>query len=140
MASKTGYPGSNQLDAVGAGRVAISGRITTANGTAPTITAGSGFTVARTAEGRFTVTLTRAVMEIVAIHVDLARETLSVGTTTGANELVQCYVDQDTITTSVFEVQIALCTDISAGVNALDDQPGSEIHFTVIGRYSSIDS
>lgn len=139
MGSKSGYPGSNQLDAVGMGRVLIAGRITTADGTAPTITAGSGFTVARTAEGRFTITLSRAVMEIVSIVVSLAREGLP-SITSDIRELVQCFVDQDTIDTDSFEVQLRLTDTLGTTPDAvLDDQPGAEIHFQVIGRYSSVD-
>lgn len=139
MSGKSGYPGAQQLDINGVGLCMVAGSFTTANGTVPVNRAGRGWTVVRDGEGKWTVTLSRAFMEIVSIVVSLARETLPGGTTTGTTELVQCFVDQDTIDTDSFQVQVGLTNDIATGAFVYDDQPGAEIHFQLIGRYSSID-
>ncbi len=126
----------------GVGRALIAGKFTTADGTAPTGVTGEGFTVARTAEGRFTVTINSdpRPSQIISLLVGLHREGLP-SITSDVRELVQCYVDQDTLTASVFEVQVRLTNTIGTTPDAvLDDQPGAEIHFQAFVQYAGSNS
>lgn len=132
MSGKSGYPGAQQLDCNGIGLCLIAGSFTTADGAEPTIRSGKGFTVSRDAEGVWLVTLSRPFSEIVAITATIAAETLT-------NELDLVVVDQDSITTSAFKLKRVFNADTSANASAADDQPGDEIHFILVGRYSSID-
>lgn len=139
MSSKSGYPRSHQPDIVGNGMVFVAGAFTLVNDAAPTVREGTGWTVARTSEGIFTVTFRQAFMAAPIVVASLARETLP---TEDTRELTQAFVDQDTLTTTGFAVNVYYVADldVDAGppTNVLDDDPGSEIHFIAVGRYSSL--
>lgn len=126
----------------GVGRGVIAGKFTTANGTAPTDVVGEGFSVVRTAEGRFTVTLNSDPLpsQIVSVLVGLHREGLP-SITSDVRELVQCFIDQDTLTASVFEIQVRLTDTLGTTPDAvLDDQPGAEIHFIAVVQFAGSNS
>lgn len=108
----------------GVGRAIIAGRFTTVGSGDPTVVVGEGFTVARTATGRYTVTLTAtpAPSQIISVVAQAAPETLT-------NELVEVWVDQDSITNLVFEIRLEVGADTSAAATALADDTGAEIHF-----------
>lgn len=102
----------------------VSGRLTTVNGSNPTILQGKGFTAARTGEGTIRITLTTdpLPMKILAVIAGYAPETLT-------NELHEVWVDQDSITNKIFDLVTVINADTSGGASAADDDPGSEIHF-----------
>jgi hypothetical protein len=116
-------------------RALVTGSFETANGAAPTITGGEGFTVTREAEGRWTVALLEPCVKIETVLVSQARETLP---TDGGAELVEVVVDQDSIDTDSFEVK-AYLKDASDGAAApaLDDQPGMRVSFIAVVKETS---
>lgn len=111
----------------GPARVTVGGMFTTVNGADPTVKRGQGFTVARAAEGRWTVTLDEPVNAFDAILVSVAPETLT-------HELYSVFVDQDSIDTDSFEIRLLTNADTSAGASALDDEPGAMISFIALCR------
>lgn len=121
------------LQTVGVGRVLIAGRFTTVNGAVPTVIEGTGFTVARSGEGDWLVTITTepAPSQIISLMVDMARETLIV---TDTSELYQTFVDQDSITNAAFHILNYKLADIDVDDTggSLEDDPGSEISFIAV--------
>ena len=115
----------------GPGRAIVAGMFTTVNGASPTAVRGQGFTVAWVAEGRWTVTLDKPVNAFDAILVSVAAETLFGA---GTQELIEVYVDQDSIDTDSFEIVQLRNTDTSGAASALQDDPGSMISFLAVCR------
>lgn len=134
---------SQPVQSFGVGRAIIAGKFTTQNGTVVTSLVGEGFSVARTAEGRFTVTITSDPLpsQIVSVIATIHPEGLPM-TTSDVRELVHAYIDQDTITHKVFEIQVRLYNSIGATDPdaVLDDQPGAEIHFIAIVQIAGSNS
>jgi hypothetical protein len=116
------------LKAVGTSRVVVAGSFVT-HGTTPTVHSGAGFSVARVADGRYTVTLSQSPYEIESVVVSVAPETIA------TPSIVQ--VDQDTIDNNSFEVRLL---QEGVAVFALADDAGSEIHFIAVCRNSSVDN
>lgn len=115
----------------GPSRVMVAGSFVTVNGSSPTSVRGVGFTVAWVAEGRWTVTLQEAVNAIDSITLGVAPETLFGA---GTQELIEVYVDQDSIDTDSFEIVQLRNTDTSGAASALQDDPGSMISFQAVCR------
>ena len=115
----------------GPSRCVVAGMFTTVNGASPTAVRGVGFTVAWVAEGRWTVTLQEPVNAFDSIVVSVAAETLFGA---GSQELIEVYVDQDSIDTDSFEIVQMRNTDTSGAASALQDDPGSMISFIAVCR------
>lgn len=121
----------------GPSRVIVAGMFTTLNDASPTAKRGKGFTVAWVAEGRWTVTLDKPVNAFDAILVSVAPETVFGA---GTQELIEVYVDQDSITTQAFEIVQMRNSDTSGAASALADDPGSMISFMAVCRVGNYDA
>ena len=126
------HQGLNPWVALGKGRVSIAGSFTTVNGSSPTVTTGSGFTVARTGEGVWTITLDESPRAIVSFNHSIAAKTAGV-----PSVLVED-IDGRTGTT-VFTLENYLASALSTVTWAAADDPGSIISFEVIARNTSVD-
>ena len=128
--------GLHPLRVAGPGRAIIAGGFTTVNGANPTAINGWGISsIVRDGEGLWTVTLIDPVVQIDAVLVDIALEDLP---GSGANENVNCFVDQDTITTQAFQIEVTTVDDTSANAPAASDEPGSYISFVVVAKLTSV--
>lgn len=117
-----GFP----LTMQGPGRVLIAGSfVTVGSGNPSTATRrGRGYTVVRTAAGRYTVTLNNAVVAFDSIVATVAPET--------AGTALVATIDEDSITTSVFEIRVENLSD------ALTDDAGSRVNFMAVARTTNV--
>lgn len=123
-----GYPVSN----LGPGRILVGGSFVTAGSGSPTSVRGHGFSVARTAAGRYTVTLDDPVRAFDAILLSEAAETLP-----GSNvdEFHRLLLDEDVTDTDSFEIRLYILDDMSgSGAPALGDDAGTRISFLCLCR------
>ncbi len=117
--------GSYPVHIVGPERVLVAGSFETVNDAAPTSIRGNGFTVARTAEGVWTVTITdRAPQQIDAIYAWCEIET--------ETDVCICQGDVDNTTASTFRIQLWVAPAPASPVFAAADEPGSRIHFMCV--------
>jgi len=128
--------GMHPLRIAAPGRGIVAGTFTTVNGSSPTAVQGRGWSVARDGEGLWTVTLTDAVQGFDAIVVTPWMEDLPAN---GTNENVNCVVDQDSVTTQAFQIELTITDDTTgAGGPSASDEPGTQISFIAIVRLTSV--
>ena len=115
---------------LGPDRYLVVGSFTTANGAAPTATTGRGFTVARTGEGVWSVTLDDAPSSIEAVFLTVAPKTL-----TKLNNVTE---DVDARTSTVISIQLFTAAATQTAHPVVDDDPGSIISFMIVCRRTNV--
>lgn len=115
---------------LGMERYIVAGSFTTANGAAPTATTGRGFTVARTGEGVWSVTLDEAPNSIEAVLLSVAPKTL-----TKLNNVTE---DVDARTSTVISIQLFTAAATQTAHPVVDDDAGSIISFMIVCRKTSV--
>lgn len=117
------------LKIVGPTRVMIAGSFVTVDGSDPTTVYGNGFTVARTAEGIWTVTLDTGTSVVqfdsIVCFPFMETETL---------ELAHCWGLQDDTDTNSFVITLEVNANTDGAATAADDDAGTVINFIAIGR------
>lgn len=116
-------------------RVIIAGSFTTANGAAPTATTGRDFTVARTGEGVWSVTLDRKYNGFDAVLLSVAPKTL-----TKLNNVTE---DVDARVTggsaaNLISIQLFTAADTAAAHPVVDDDAGSIISFMIVAKKTNV--
>lgn len=126
MGVRGGYP----VKHVGPGRKTIYGSFTTVNDADPSGVTGRGYTVARTGEGIWTVTLadTPNKIDSVLAWCEIKTET----------DVCICQGDIDNKSNSTFRIQLWVAPDPTTPVFALADEPGSVINFAVVVRDTNV--
>ena len=121
----------NPLLAVSKGASAcVAGCFDTVNGAAPTVIEGDGFTVARTAEGVWTVTLNDTPNAIKSIVAWAELKT--------ADDVGICQGDIDERAAAAFRIQLWVAPAPATPVFALADEPGTRINFIAFLRNTNV--